>query len=156
MDFRQKSVEDLGITPVDDKSPIPLYQQVHMDLLNLLQSGVLRPGDMLPTEKKLSDAYQISRQTLREAVTRLVNENLLERTQGRGTIVLAGQNRLKFFLDRSFAQQMIEMELTPSSEILRINRKTIDETSPASLHRTPYCFPYPVPRTLNPESALCG
>jgi GntR family transcriptional regulator len=135
MDFRQKSVEDLGITPVDDKSPIPLYQQVHMDLLNLLQSGALQPGDMLPTEKKLSDAYNIGRQTLREAVARLVNENLLERTQGRGTIVLAGQNRLKFFLDRSFAQQMIEMGLTPSSEILRINRKFIDETSPASLHR---------------------
>ena len=45
------------------------------------------------------------------------------------------RNRLKFFLDRSFAQQMIEMGLTPSSEILRINRKFIDETSPASLHR---------------------
>ena len=41
MEFRQKSVEDLGITPVDENSPIPLYQQVHMDLLNLMQSGAL-------------------------------------------------------------------------------------------------------------------
>jgi GntR family transcriptional regulator len=135
MEFRQKSVEDLGIKPVDENSPIPLYQQVHMDLLNLLQSGTLQPGDMLPTEKKLSDAYHIGRQTLREAVARLVNENLLERTQGRGTIVLAGQNRLKFFLDRSFAQQMIEMGVTPRSEVLRISRQIIDETSPSSLLR---------------------
>lgn len=135
LEFRQKSVEDIGIKPVDENSPIPLYQQVHMDLLNLLQSGKLQPGDMLPTEKILSEAYRVGRQTLREAITPLVNENLLERTQGRGTVVLAGQNRLKFFLDRSFAKQMIEMGLTPHSEVLRINRGQIDETSPSSLHR---------------------
>jgi len=135
MEFNPKSVQALGITPVNQNSPIPLYQQVHMNLLNLLQSGKLQPGDMLPTEKKLCDAYQIGRQTLREAVTRLVNQNLLERTQGRGTIVLPGQNRLTFFLDRSFAQQMIEMGLTPRSEVLRINRQFIDKTSPSSLQR---------------------
>ena len=135
MDFRQKNIEEIGISPVDENSPIPLYQQVHMDLLNLMQSGKLQPGDMLPPEKILSEAYHIGRQTLREAVTRLVNENLLERTQGRGTIVLSGQNRLKFFLDRSFAQQMIEMGLTPHSEVLRIIQRVIDDTSPSSLHR---------------------
>jgi GntR family transcriptional regulator len=134
LEFRQKSVEDIGITSVNENSPIPLYQQVHMDLLNLLQSGKLQPGDMLPTEKILSEAYRVGRQTLREAITRLVNENLLDRTQGRGTVVLAGQNRLKFFLDRSFAKQMIEMGLNPHSEVLRINRGQIDETSPSSLH----------------------
>ena len=135
MDFKQKTIEEIGISPVDENSPIPLYQQVHMDLLNLMQSGVLQPGDMLPTEKMLSEAYHIGRQTLRQAVTRLVNENLLERTQGRGTIVLSGPNRLKFFLDRSFAQQMIEMGLTPRSEVLRKNRQIIDKSSPSSLHR---------------------
>jgi GntR family transcriptional regulator len=134
LEFRQKSIEEIGITPVDENSPIPLYHQVHMDLLNLLQSSKLQPGDMLPTEKILSEAYHVGRQTLREAVARLVNENLLERTQGRGTVVLAGQNRLKFFLDRSFAKQMIEMGLTPHSEVLRINRGQIDETSHSSLH----------------------
>jgi len=135
LEFKQKSVEDIGITPVDENSSIPLYHQVHMDLLNMLQSGKLQPGDMLPTEKILSEAYHIGRQTLREAVTRLVNKNLLERTPGRGTVVLSGQTRLKFFLDRSFAQQMIEMGVTPHSEVLRINRQRIDETSPSSLHR---------------------
>lgn len=135
LEYREKSVEDLGITPVDENSPIPLYHQVHMDLLNLLQAGKLQPGDMLPTEKILSASYQVGRQTLREAVTRLVNKNLLERTQGRGTVVLAGQGRLKFFLDRSFAQQMIEMGVPPHSEVLRIKRQKIDETSPVSLHR---------------------
>jgi GntR family transcriptional regulator len=125
---------ELGIQPLDEKSPIPLYQQVRIDLLNLLQSGILKPGDMLPPEKDLAEAYHISRQTLRQAVGQLVNEKLLERTPGRGTTVLSGQNRLKFFLDRSFAQQMIEMGLAPHSEVLRLQRGHIDESSPTSLY----------------------
>lgn len=133
MEYRQRTLEEIGITPVVEDSPIPLYQQVHMDLLNLIQSGKLQPGDMLPPEKVLCDAYRIGRQTLREAVSRMVNEKLLERTPGRGTIVLQSPNRIKFFLDRSFAQQMIEMGFTPRSEVLRITRHRIDGTSPVSL-----------------------
>lgn len=133
MEYRQRSPAELGVTPVVEESPIPLYQQVHMDLLNLIQAGKLQPGDMLPAEKILCDAYHIGRQTLREAVSRLVNEKLLERTPGRGTIVLQSPNRFKFFLDRSFAQQMIEMGFSPRSEVLRLTQHKIDETSPLSL-----------------------
>lgn len=134
MKYNSRNVQELGIAPVDENSPIPLYHQVQMDLLNLLQSGRLNRSDMLPTEKELCEAYGVGRQTLREAVSRLVNEGLLERTAGRGTVVLSGENRLKFFLDRSFAQQIAEMGLTPHSEVLRKAKRVIDETSPVSLH----------------------
>ncbi len=126
-------IKQLGIKPVDEDSSIPLYQQVRLDLLNLLHSEKLKPGDMLPTEKTLAEAYQVSRQTLRQAVGQLVRESLLERTPGRGTTVLAGRNRMRFFLDQSFAQQMIEMGLTPKSEVLRLKKTTIDSNAPLSL-----------------------
>jgi GntR family transcriptional regulator len=135
LNYRQREVEELSITPVDENSPIPLYHQVQMDLLNLIQSGKLQVGDMLPAEKILCEAYQVGRQTLREAVARLVHDNLLERTAGRGTVVLSGENRLKFFLDRSFAQQIAEMGLKPHSEVLRKVARTIDESAPATLHQ---------------------
>ena len=134
MKYNLRDVEALGITAIDENSPIPLYHQIQMDLLNLIQSGALRQNDMLPTEKALSVAYGVGRQTLREAVSRLVNEGLLERTAGRGTIVLSGKNRLKFFLDRSLAQQIAEMGLKPHSEILRKTERIIDDSSPVSLH----------------------
>lgn len=134
MKFNPRDVQDLGINPVDENSRIPLYRQVHMDLLNLLQSGKLVKGDMLPTESVLSEAYGVGRQTLREAVTRLVNEGLLERTAGRGTVVMGGKNQIKIFLDRSFAQQIAEMGLKPRSEVLRKTKRTIDEVSPITLH----------------------
>ena len=133
METEAQVASPLNIKPVDENSPIPLYQQVRIDLLNMIQSEQLQPGDMLPAEHDLAQAYQVSRQTLRQAVGALAAEGLLERTPGRGTTVLSGQSRLKFFLDKSFAQQMLEMGLTPQSEILRKKATIIDSASPAQL-----------------------
>ncbi|MBG0771212.1 MAG: GntR family transcriptional regulator [Anaerolineaceae bacterium] len=133
MDTPLSSSTDLDIRPVDENSPIPLYQQVRIDLLNMLQSEQLKPGQMLPTEKELAEAYNVSRQTIRQAIGDLASSNLLERTPGRGTTVLSGRNRLKFFLDKSFAQQIVEMGLEPHSEVLRQKETVIDNASPQSL-----------------------
>lgn len=133
MDTPLNHTNSLDIRPVDEHSPIPLYQQVRIDLLNMLQSEQLRPGQMLPTEKELAEAYSVSRQTIRQAIGDLAASNLLERTPGRGTTVLSGRNRLKFFLDKSFAQQIVEMGLEPHSEVLRQKETVIDNTSPQTL-----------------------
>lgn len=133
MDTPLNQTTDLDIRPVDEHSPIPLYQQVRIDLLNMLQSEQLRPGQMLPTEKELAEAYNVSRQTIRQAIGDLAASNLLERTPGRGTTVLSGRNRLKFFLDKSFAQQIVEMGLEPHSEVLRQKETVIDNASPQTL-----------------------
>ena len=133
MDTPLTSSSDLDIRPVDENSPIPLYQQVRIDLLNMLQSEQLKPGQRLPTEKELAEAYSVSRQTIRQAIGDLAASNLLERTPGRGTTVLSGRNRLKFFLDKSFAQQIHEMGLEPHSEVLRQKKTIIDQSSPQTL-----------------------
>ena len=133
MDQPHPTCPDLEIRPVDENSPIPLYQQVRIDLLNMLQSERLKPGQMLPTENALAKAYQVSRQTIRQAISELASTHILERTPGRGTTILSGHSRLKFFLDKSFAQQMVEMGLKPHSEVLRQKEIIIDNTSPQSL-----------------------
>lgn len=126
-------IQTLHIQPVDENSAIPFYLQVRIDLLNLLQSEMLKPGDMLPSEKVLSQAYHVSRQTVRQAIGELAAGGMLERTRGRGTTILPGRNRLTFFLNKSFAQQMVEMGLTPQSEVLRKKVTEIDDTSPPPL-----------------------
>lgn len=135
MEYRKRDLTEIDITPVDKESPIPLYQQVRLDLLKLLRSGNLQTGDMLPNEHALCEAYQVGRQTLRKAVIQLVDDHMLERTPGRGTTVMAWEDRRKFFLNRSFAQQMMEMGLVPHSEVLRKVNRIIDESSPGSLHK---------------------
>jgi GntR family transcriptional regulator len=134
MTSHQHTTEALNISPTDENSKIPLYHQVRIDLMGMLQSEALNPGDMLPSEKELALAYGVSRQTIRQAIGLLAAQNYLERTPGKGTTVKPDSDRQMFFLDQSFAQQLIEMGITPRSEVLRNKITTIDTTTPSTLH----------------------
>jgi len=137
MYFAKSDLANLNITPVDPNNPLPLYIQIIAHLKGMINTGRLQPKEMLPPEVELSQAYGVSRQTMRQAILRLVDENLLERKAGRGTTVVAQENRPKFYLDRSFAQQMIEMGMAPHSEVLKMAEGIIDATSPEPLQVRP-------------------
>jgi DNA-binding FadR family transcriptional regulator len=66
-----------------------LAQRVVAGLKDKILTGDLPPGHKLPSEAELIDAYQVSRTVIREAVTRLRAEGLVETFQGRGSFVLA-------------------------------------------------------------------
>jgi GntR family transcriptional regulator, transcriptional repressor for pyruvate dehydrogenase complex len=66
-----------------------LAQRVVMGLKDKILAGDLRPGHKLPSEAELIEEYAVSRTVVREAVTRLRAEGLVETFQGRGSFVLA-------------------------------------------------------------------
>jgi DNA-binding GntR family transcriptional regulator len=68
---------------------IPLYYQLENLLREKIVSGELEPGDKLPTELELIEQYGVSRITVRQALQALADEGLIERKQGRGTVVTA-------------------------------------------------------------------
>lgn len=72
-----------------DKSEngVNLYTQLVNHFRQLIQTGTLAPGARLPTELYLAQEHGISRNTVRQAMSALVHEGLLERHQGRGTFV---------------------------------------------------------------------
>ncbi len=72
---------------IDRADPLPLWAQVLADLRHRLQAGEFQAR--FPTDEQLVAEYSVSRQTVREAVRRLADEGLLERTRGRGTRVKA-------------------------------------------------------------------
>ena len=69
------------------KSALPLHAQAEKVLRELIESKEYKAGKFLPKEVELSKQLNISRNTLRQAITRLVNEGLLERKKGVGTKV---------------------------------------------------------------------
>jgi GntR family transcriptional regulator len=65
----------------------PLYQQIKGLILQSLQQGEWKPGEVIPSEFDLAARYKVSQGTVRKAVDELAADNLLVRRQGRGTFV---------------------------------------------------------------------
>ena len=81
-------LELAAMRPIHRQGSTPLWLQLKHALRDLITFD-LRPGDQIPTEVRLCDAYALSRVTVRQAITSLVDEGLLERRQGRGTFVVS-------------------------------------------------------------------
>lgn len=64
-----------------------LYQEVKHQMLKALAATEWKPGEMIPSEKKLCERFAVSIGTLRKAIDELAAENILVRHQGRGTFV---------------------------------------------------------------------
>lgn len=67
--------------------PQPKYQEIAEDLQKRIESGVVERGSQLPTELELRTRYGASRNTIRDAVKRLVSLGLIETRPGQGTFV---------------------------------------------------------------------
>ncbi len=65
---------------IDRNSPIPLYYQVKQSLLEYLENGTWKPGDLVPSEQELQEAYGVSRITVRQALSELTHEGRLSAT----------------------------------------------------------------------------
>lgn len=65
----------------------PLYQQIKGLIMQSLEQGEWKPGDMIPSENELAARFKVSQGTVRKAIDELSSENLLVRRQGKGTFV---------------------------------------------------------------------
>jgi len=70
------------------KSDDPLYLQLVHALKDEIVSGVHPVGSQLPTEEELCARFSVSRYTVREALRRLREDNLVSSRQGAGTVVV--------------------------------------------------------------------
>ncbi|MCB2190820.1 MAG: FadR family transcriptional regulator [Deltaproteobacteria bacterium] len=81
------------------KQPLRLPDQVATILMEELDNGTLKPGEMLPPEMELATRFGVSRAVIREALSQLKAEGLLESQQGRGVIVVGRSGRRFFRLE---------------------------------------------------------
>lgn len=68
--------------------PLRLSEEVSGALQRRIARGELKPGDRLPTEKALGDAFGVSRAVVREAIARLKADGLIETRQGSGAFIV--------------------------------------------------------------------
>lgn len=97
---------------IDPKSPADLSAQIAKAIRDAIISGDLPVDERLPSEAELSEQFDVSRPTVREALKRLAAQSLI-RTQ-RGATGGAFVNRLKF--EDAYGQQ-----ITTSTLLLSMN-----------------------------------
>jgi GntR family transcriptional regulator len=76
-----------GAIAIDPSSPVPVYYQLYETLRAQLGTSRMAVGSRLATERTIAAALGVSRQTVRQALSRLEREGLVFRRQGDGTYV---------------------------------------------------------------------
>jgi len=105
------------------------------DLLDLIRSGVVRPGAKLPTESELGERFAVSRTVVREAIAQLGAAGVVRSQQGRGTFVLALPNETPITMgparvdDLAGLVQLFELRTAVEVEAagLAARRRTADQ-----------------------------
>jgi GntR family transcriptional regulator len=67
--------------------PLPKYHQIYLVLREQLEEGRFASG--VPSEIRLMNEFGVARVTVRSALKRLVDDGLIERSPGRGTVTVA-------------------------------------------------------------------
>jgi GntR family transcriptional regulator len=72
---------------IDPSSNLPIYAQVIDRVKHMVATGVLKPGDQLPTVRQLGVEMRVNPNTIARAYTELAREGVITTQQGRGTYI---------------------------------------------------------------------
>jgi GntR family transcriptional regulator len=118
-------------------SKISRVEEVRQGLLHDLFAGELRVGTKLVNEQGLAERFDVSRSTIREAVSALVTAGFLERRHGSGTYVV-GLPGPRHALDAtlSYTHMIAEAGMTPGLRVLSVETRTATSDERGALDLT--------------------
>lgn len=103
---------------LDKNSRIPLYSQLMDILIDKMENG-MEENEKISSEREICDIYDVSRTTVRQAISELEREGYIYRKRGKGTFVASkklSQNLESFY---SFTEEMKKLGKVPSSKVLK-------------------------------------
>jgi GntR family transcriptional regulator len=109
----------MGLKRIDKTSAVPLYLQVSEGIRELIENQTWRQGEPIPSENELMEMFNVSRNTVRQAVSRLIAMGYLYIEKGKGTFVS------KIFFNHptdrllGFSEEMKLQGFDPISKILK-------------------------------------
>ena len=104
-----------------------IYIQIHDEIKHQIETGLFEVGQRLPSECVMAEQFGMSRMTLRQAVTSLVEEGILTRHVGSGTYVASDRVREKMRGTTSFTEIVQNLGKTPSSRVLSYQKTKANE-----------------------------
>jgi GntR family transcriptional regulator len=104
------------------RNTTPAYKRIRSVIWKRIQTGQLKTGDVVESERELARIHQVSLMTARHALTSLEREGIVERRRGAGTFV--APPKIHFNRLMSYTEQMASRGLAACSQILCV--KLID------------------------------
>lgn len=95
----------------------PMYRQIADALREKIIAGELKPGDALPTESSLQEAFNVSRVTVRQALKLLTEEQIVESIQGSGTYVKEERVNYDIYQLTGFYEKLADRNVDTHSEV---------------------------------------
>ena len=135
-------------------SKLPVYLKIHDQIKKEIEEGKWLVGDRLPSERELSETFNVSRMTLRQAIQTLADEGILERKIGSGTYVarkkvqetmigttsfsdiiksqgsVPSSKTISYFVTKPSSSEMEKLQLKENEEILKMERIRYSDDMP--------------------------
>lgn len=105
------------------------YQEIYNDLKEKIRTNVYSAGTTLPTEQQLQEKYGVSRDTVRKALTLLTEGGLIQKVQGRGSLVLK-QEILNFPVSglTSYKELADSLHLSTKTKVIGLEMLTVNSS----------------------------
>ena len=95
---------------IDHNSRIPIYEQIKTQIIALINSGVLAPGDKLPSLRALASDLSLNFNTIKKVFAQLEADGVIESRPGAGFFVTASAVENKNVLAK--AEEELKLTLT--------------------------------------------
>ena len=95
---------------INKYSDIPLYCQLKNLILKSIEKGEYPEDSKIPSEQELCETYNISRPTVRQAITELTNNGYLYKEKGKGTFVSKSKSRIDIRNYSGFTDSILDSQ----------------------------------------------
>ncbi len=108
-------------------SSIPLYLQLKELIIKKIENNEFPPNSQIPSEQDLCQIYDISRPTVRQAVSELTSSGYLYKEKGKGTFVYGRKNVIDIKDYSGFTDSILDCQSPAEKNIIEL--KEIESSS---------------------------
>src|SRR3954464_4001735 len=102
---------------IDFKAGKPVYLQLVDQVRYAAASGVLRPGELLPSIRPLAEELRINRNTIAKAYAELESQGVIETIPGKGSFLKTNGSPLKKDVRRKLLVQDIDQAVVQAHHL---------------------------------------
>ncbi len=118
---------------MEQKSQIPVYEKIAIDIAHRIYEGSLRTGDTIHGRSTMASEYNVSPETIRRAIRILEDVGVVQTTKGSGTQIISKEKAYLYMSRFSNLQSIRELER--QIDLLTQARSNIDDEIQDSIHK---------------------